>query len=662
VTADLHFFAGLATVRLLVTLTNPNRARHRGGFWDLGDEGSALIEDASITIARAASDTHGIVRASIEPGAPLTQVATPFEVYQDSSGGENWQSTVHLNREHRIPTSFRGYRIRAGAETTSGLRATPVVAVESGTTLLAATLPHFWQNFPKAIESDGGSLVIRLFPAQYADLHELQGGEQRTHELYLAFGPDRLSADGLEWCRSRTIAGVEPAWCLSSEAVPFLAPLDAGHAELVESAIEGADRFEHKREVIDEYGWRHFGDIYGDHEAVPHDRPTPLVSHYNNQYDPIAGFACQWLRTGDPRWWIAMSELASHVIDIDVYHTVEDKAAYNHGLFWHTYHYGDADTATHRSYPRSGLGHVHGGGPSAGHNYTSGLALHYFLTGERASRGTVRDLAQYVIDIDDGRKAVFRWLDRGATGLAALSVDGYYGPGRGPANSLNALTDCYRLTGDRRFARKAEELIRRVIHPQDDISQRQLDEPELRWFYTMFLQALGRWLREKVERGEVDEIYAYGRESLLHYARWMAVHEYPYLDKPEKLEFPTETWAAQDIRKSDVFLLAALHASGEERQRFIDRGRFFHQHSIQALEGKPTRTLARPVVVLLTSGIVRAWVEARPDAAEPDPPRVASFGVPQAFVPQRARAIRRFVWLSAAGFAALAAAALYALL
>ena len=187
--------------------------------------------------------------------------------------------------------------------------------------------PHFWQNFPKAIESDGESLVIRLFPAQYADLHELQGGEQRTHELYLAFGPDRLSAHGLEWCRSRTIAGVEPAWCLSSEAVPFLAPLDAGHAELVESAIEGADRFEHKREVIDEYGWRHFGDIYGDHEAVPHDKPTPLVSHYNNQYDPIAGFACQWLRTGDPRWWIAMSELASHVIDIDVYHTAEDKAA-----------------------------------------------------------------------------------------------------------------------------------------------------------------------------------------------------------------------------------------------------------------------------------------------------------------------------------------------
>ena len=37
-------------------------------------------------------------------------------------------------------------------------------------------------------------------------------------------------------------------------------------------------------------------------------------------------------------------ELAQHVVDIDVYHTTKDKSAYNGGLFWHTYHYGDADT------------------------------------------------------------------------------------------------------------------------------------------------------------------------------------------------------------------------------------------------------------------------------------------------------------------------------
>ena len=60
------------------------------------------------------------------------------------------------------------------------------------------------------------------------------------------------------------------------------------------------------------------------------------------QYDPLAGFAYQFLRSGDPRWWALMEDLAAHVRDIDTYHTDRDKSAYNHGLFWHTVHYVDA--------------------------------------------------------------------------------------------------------------------------------------------------------------------------------------------------------------------------------------------------------------------------------------------------------------------------------
>jgi hypothetical protein len=84
-----------------------------------------------------------------------------------------------------------------------------------------------------------------------------------------------------------------------------------------------------------------------------------------------------------------MADLAAHVVDIDIYHTTRDKAAYNHGLFWHTYHYGDAGTATHRTYPRSDRGRTGGGGPSADHNYPTGLMLYYFLTGDEACRETV---------------------------------------------------------------------------------------------------------------------------------------------------------------------------------------------------------------------------------------------------------------------------------
>jgi hypothetical protein len=656
--ARVDFFAGLPTVRLRVCLTNPKRARHRGGFWDLGDQGSVYVKDVSLVFALRSSGAPATVGCSPELGAPWEQFATPFELYQDSSGGENWKSPNHKNRRRQIPNSFRGYRLRSAGSARNGLRATPAVSVTQGTSQIAVTVPQWWENFPKAIDVDTSSLTLRLFPGQYADVHEIQGGEQKTHECFVSYAPDGVTAQPLEWCRARPFVCVDPDWCLRSEAVPFLAPMAEDHQSLVNAAIEGPDRFECKREVVDEYGWRHFGEIYGDHEAVRHVGPAPLVSHYNNQYDPMAGFAYRCLATADSRWWGMMSDLAGHVVDIDVYHTANDKSAYNHGLFWHTYHYGDADTATHRTHPRTAQGRTHGGGPSAGHNYTTGLMLHHFLTGDETSRQTVIDLAEYVIAIDDGRKTVLRWLDSGYTGLATMSASpDYHGPGRGPANSLNALVDGHRLTGETRFLEKAEQLIRRVIHPNEDIDRRHLDVPEQRWFYTMFLQSLGKYLQHKAERGEEDEMYGYARASLLHYARWMADHEYPYLDKPEKLEFPTETWAAQDIRKSDVFYFAAVHAAADERQRFVERGRFFFTESIGRLRRMPTRTLARPVIVVLTSGLLHSWWESHPAAPAPRTLASREFGAAEEFVPQKTRAKRRLKWIGGSGIVLLLVAA-----
>jgi len=387
------------------------------------------------------------------------------------------------------------------------------------------------------------------------------------------------------------------------------------------------------------------------------------VSHYNNQYDALAGFIYQFAGSGDTRWWTLADELASHVIDIDIYHTDRDKAAYNHGLFWHTYHYGDADTATHRTYPRVAKGTTHGGGPSADHNYTTGLMLHWFLTGSEDSRDTAVDLARYVLDLDDGRRTPFRWLSAAPTGFVSASGSyAYHGPGRSPANSVNALVDGHRLTRDDVLIQKAEEIIRRVVHPDEDITRHRLDDPEERWFYLMFLQSLGKYLGDKIERGQLDDMYAYGRASLLHYARWMAEREYPYLERPEKLTFPTETWGAHEIRKSDVFAFAALHASGAERERFLERARFFFANAVDTLRGMLTRTLARPVIVLLSSGLMMPWIDAHAGAAAPQPRTAPRFAPQPAFVPQRQRAMRRAKVLLASGAAALASIAGYWLL
>jgi hypothetical protein len=665
--ARLHFLAGKSAIRFDLTLRNPRRARHQSGFWELGDSGSLSIRGASIAFAIASDGGPAIVRCSERPGSPLSTYRIPFELYQDSSGGDNWQSSSHVDARGVVPTSFRGYALTAADVDSRNLRATPVVQLMAGRRPLSIAVERFWENFPKSIQATERALTLDLWPERYAAAHELQGGEQKTHTFWVAFGDDDVSAVPFDWCRSPSRAIPAPSWCCAAGVVPFLTPRDEdphpAYLELVDSAIRGADTFERKREAVDEYGWRHFGDVWADHEAVFHRGSTPLVSHYNNQYDAIAGFAYQYLRSGEPRWHGLMDDLAWHVSDVDIYHTVADWAKYNHGLFWHTVHYQDAGRSTHRSYPRAGK--VNGGGPSAGHLYTTGLMHHYFLTGARQSREAVLELAAFVIDCDDGAKSIFRWLGHHRTGLASASgtLD-YHGPGRAAANSINALVDAHRLTGETRYLAKAEELVRRCIHPLDDIDSRELlSNVEYRWFYTMFLQSLGRFLLYKHDLGELDDTYAYAQASLLRYARWMADRERPYLERPEVLEYPTETWAAQDLRKSEVFQLASLHVEGAERERFLERAAFFFDYAIRTLSSMPTRTLARPVILLLSHGWSHAVFNGRVPLALPRGSE-QDFGLPVSFVPQKLLAIRRakllFPW-SVVLFVASIAAIVYSL-
>ena len=93
---------------------------------------------------------------------------TRLEIYQDSSGGQNWRSTNHANRHGQVMQTFQGYRVTADdCVIAEGKRATPIMAVGDHETRVTAAVDKFWQNFPKALEADHNKLSIRLFPQQY---------------------------------------------------------------------------------------------------------------------------------------------------------------------------------------------------------------------------------------------------------------------------------------------------------------------------------------------------------------------------------------------------------------------------------------------------------------------------------------------------------------
>lgn len=240
--------------------------------------------------------------------------------------------------------------------------------------------------------------------------------------------------------------------------------------------------------------------------------------------------------------------------------------------------------------------------------------------------------------MDDGSRSALGLIEQGPTGLASKTVsDDYHKVGRGAANSINALVDAYQLTEDRAYLDQAESLIRRCVHPDDDIDALGLDAPEYRWSYLVFLQVLGKYLHFKRRSCETDYMFQYARASLIHYARWMMRHEVPYRDVLYKVLLPTETWPAHDVRKSHVLNLASDFSGLDETIALRAKARYFFDRCIADLLSFETAYLTRPMVILCTSGHSQAHYDRDPLPTVVPAIGQHRFGQPASFESQRRR-------------------------
>lgn len=607
-------FENTGHVKCDVKLLNPNRAHHKGGLWDLGDAGSVSFDSFDVECKRStpASTIHW--KAEFDH-ADCSSGGGSLSIYQDSSGRENWQSDNHVNAVGRVPCRFRGYELRSSARTEKGLHASPTVALEGGDGNLTVAIPEFWQQFPGSVSAEASHVRVGLFPTQWDDLFELQGGEQKTQTIWLSLDVEDTDLHDFDWVHQPIQIAASPEWHARTMALPYFCPATSDPhsrlSDLLAEAERGKNSLTAKRDAIDEYGWRHFGELWADHEGAYYDGSNTIVSHYNNQFDSVYGGILQLSRTGNVAWFDLFDPLARHVSDIDIYHTQKDRSAYNGGLFWHTDHYSDAGTCTHRTYTTQNAkpGQDYGGGPSDEHNYTTGLLHHYYLTGNPESRAAVISLANWVTNIDDGSQTVFGLLDAGPTGLASATASAdFHGPGRGAGNSVNALLDGWLLTGERRYLDYAETLIQRVVHPEENIDELELLDAESRWSYTVFLSALAKYLDVKHEADEHDEAYYHAAASMAHYGRWMLHNERPYFDHPEQLEFPTETWAAQELRKANVLRLAAKFCPEGEREAVLKRGEELADRAWDDLERFESRHVSRAMAIVMSEGARDCWL------------------------------------------------------
>ena len=607
----ITFYVETTLVKWNFEIHNKDAAQHPGGTWDLGDPGSVYFNEIKFEISfNEIEEIH--YRTERERAWRYQKDTIDLKIYQESSGGKNWRGNNHKNRDNLIPMKIKGYQVyNQGKIIDNGIRATPYVHLANDNISCSCTINKFWQNFPKSFDIQNNSLSINIFPEEFPDIFELQGGEKKTHTFYLNFNDDFTA---LDWVEAPIVPQLSLWTYINSGAFPYISA-DTTKSKLLDlilSGIEDENNFFVKREIVDEYGWRNFGDLYADHEAVGCKGDQPLVSHYNNQYDPIMGFATQYIVSGNPAWFELMDDLAKHVVDIDIYHTTHDRDEYNNGLFWHTDHYLDAHTCTHRTFskehnPESYLDYQKGGGPANEHCYTTGLLYHYYLTGTETSKQALLQLCEWMIKIHSEPTTLLGIINSFLKKDLRIIRDRHNGKkysiykyplSRGTGNYINTLLDAYFLTNNRYYLGKVEHTIKNTIHPYDDICNRGLSDIEHSWSYTVLLQSLYRYLHTKEQLVESDDMYLYTRDSFNSYAKWMLDNEVFYLDKHEELEHPNLTWVAQEIRKSNIFFAYYFYSEHHNEQGLI-KANLFLDYCVSNIKKDENRTYTRILVLLM---------------------------------------------------------------
>ena len=571
-TARLEAFATQSYVRMSVTLENPNAGGRYpnmdSNYWGLGAEGNLLFREFAL-VQKLDLDEFPYVEVGENGKVRLERLPLVDQayVYQDSSGGENWYHRTHMNRNLRIPLKFKGYEVvHEGTQVIRDDRFDGWLDLADIKWGGAVGIRDFWQNFPSALEArHDGTLSVALWPRFSSDDHELMAGEQKTHETLWYFRAHRpYPRQVMQLCSHPLTAWAPAEHYLASGEFGRNAPYNEELFSGFERASAGAilnpgHNFATDRERVDEYGWRHFGDVWAANERDQTGGPRQgelMVSHFNLEYDEGWGMLLHAVRDTEAQpelantWWEYGRAALLHEADIDIHHsTVEagENASWAGGKHTHTEHGVEAERSGHAARPPV---HVFGtlrwpwgpgGGPESGHWNDRGIITAYYLTGSRRFLDCAEEIAK-----------VTAWRIEQSV-HAQTEV-----PDREAGNSLQILTDHYLLTWDQRYARLIDAAIEAAHFEKSEWAKQAPEKMEF-WQLALYLRPIGRYIDYcTLAHGQPPKR---ALASFLGYARAMA-------DAAESGR--AEGWGKPREWASDALMMAARYTdSEEERERFI---------------------------------------------------------------------------------------------
>jgi hypothetical protein len=145
----LTFNAATPTIKIDFTLRNPKPMVHNNGKWDLGNKNSYHFKSLNLDFLSLDSDK---VALNISDKGQHFQHSGACLLYQASSGGENWNSSNHIDANGIVNNSFKGFRVTEGIDVVcSGDRAEPTINAVLNNNNLSIAYKNFWQTFPQSI-------------------------------------------------------------------------------------------------------------------------------------------------------------------------------------------------------------------------------------------------------------------------------------------------------------------------------------------------------------------------------------------------------------------------------------------------------------------------------------------------------------------------------
>jgi len=426
-TTRLHFEAGSASIRMIHTISNGRLDPKLEGGWRYVY--TWPIKDASL-VADLALGEKAVVSTLCEDKAVAAE--KELLVYQDSSGGNNWQKYSGA--------AFRGYKATEGEkELAAGNSHNGVMSVAGDGVGVSAALRNFRVEFPHALAGSAKTLRVGLFPGEFAETFPINAGQRKSWDLRLTFFAGAAPDPKKEFAVGDALLlfRPDPAWMVRTAAAgcwPYgmgMLPAKGGKPPL---------RRDSGRLDVGEAGWDRYGAV---------DKSWNSGGHHWNEESMYIPWAL-WGDGANFDRYEASSIWGSEMVGFH-WDDPDPAVFYLMLMGWN-----DHENRVKRVYYPGFKNHDGWGMPDSGHMAMIILHEYYFLTGDRRAREAVEHLGNTALTMlwklnHDDRKdgtgpmgGPIQWCKRqDADADPNVKFDTRY-----VGWPLFCLANAYRLTGD----------------------------------------------------------------------------------------------------------------------------------------------------------------------------------------------------------------------